>query len=315
MRIVSLLPSLTELVCYLGRGGDLVGVTHECDYPVEVRKLPHLTRSRIPGAASSAEIDALVAQQAGSLYELDEERLAELCPDLILTQEQCDVCAVNESTVRRAARRLKSHATVESVNPTTMAGVFSMFRRVGELIGAVQSADRLVGQFEETAAEIQRRQSVRGSGSSAAGRPRVLLLEWLDPPFSSGHWNPEIIEWAGGTEVLGKAGMKSRRLNWDEVAASRPQVIIVSPCGFDLDRAAGELAALCQRSEWSSLRAIEGGRVAVVDGSAYFSRPGPRLLASLRIAAAVIDPERCAELAAREAPGWRIPLLGSVRSE
>ena len=190
MRIVSLLPSLTELVCNLGRGGDLVGVTHECDYPDEVRKLPHLTRSRIPGASSSAEIDALVAEQAGSLYELDEGLLAELNPDLILTQEQCDVCAVNEAVVRRAARCLKSHAAVESVNPTTLAGVFSMFRRVGELIGAVQSADRLVRQFERDGCGDQapadranwRRQHDREAPRSLARVARSpLLFRALEP--------------------------------------------------------------------------------------------------------------------------------------
>ena len=312
MRIVSLLPSLTELVCKLGRTSDLIGVTHECDYPVEVKKLPHLTRSRIPGAASSAAIDALVADQAGSLYELDEQLLAELSPDLILTQEQCDVCAVNEAVVRRSARNLKSHAVVESVNPTTLAGVFAMFRRVGELIEAVQAADRLIGQFEETAAEIKGRQTARAGAGSAIRRPRVLLLEWLDPPYCSGHWNPEIIERAGGVEVLGKAGMKSRRVTWDEVAASLPDAIIVSPCGFDLGRTASELDALGSRSEWSSLAAVKAGRVAAVDGSAYFSRPGPRLEASLRIAAAIIDPVTCAQLAPREELGWRILPMTSV---
>jgi iron complex transport system substrate-binding protein len=312
MRIVSLLPSLTELVCYLGRGGDLVGVTHECDYPDEVRKLPHLTRSRIPGAASSAEIDTLVAEQAGSLYELDEALLALLNPDLILTQEQCDVCAVNEAVVRRSARSLKSHAVVESVNPTTLAGVFAMFRRVGELIGAVQAADRLVGQFEETAAEIKGRQTARAGALGVNLRPRVLLLEWLDPPYCSGHWNPEIIERAGGTEVLGKTGMKSRRVTWDEVAASLPDAIIVSPCGFDLGRTASELDALGSRSEWSSLAAVKAGRVAAVDGSAYFSRPGPRLEASLRIAAGVIDSALRARTAPRPEPGQGIGPLTSL---
>ena len=222
-------PSLTELVCNLGKRGDLVGVTHECDYPGDVRQLPHLTRSRIPGAASSAEIDALVAAQAGSLYELDESLLAELNPDLILTQEQCDVCAVNEATVRRAAQCLKSRAMVESVNPTTLAEVFSMFRTVGDLIGAVESADRLVDEFEKTAGEIKRRQSRRPGTGRATSRPRVLLLEWLDPPYCSGHWNPEIIEKAGGVEVLGADGAKSRRVTWDLVAASLPDVIIVLP--------------------------------------------------------------------------------------
>jgi len=315
MRIVSLLPSLTELVCTLGRGGDLVGVTHECDYPAGVEMLPHLTRSKIPGAASSAQIDALVAQQAGSLYELDESLLAELKPDLILTQEQCDVCAVNEATVRRAAQCLTNHATVESVNPTTLGEVFAMFRRVGELIGAALPADRLVAQFEKTAAEIARRKRARASAGSMPERPRVLLLEWLDPPFCSGHWNPEIIEKGGGVEALGGSGLQSRRVTWAEVASSRPDVIIVSPCGYSLDRALAEIDVLGDRAEWRSLAAVRAGRVAVVDGSAYFSRPGPRLEASLRIAAAAIDPDSCGDLAPREEDGWRSRPVSSLHRE
>jgi iron complex transport system substrate-binding protein len=290
-------------------------VTHECDYPDEVRTLPHLTRSRIPGAASSALIDVLVSEQAGSLYELDEKLLAELNPDLILTQEQCDVCAVNEAVVRRSAQSLKNRAVVESVNPTTLAGVFAMFRRVGELIEAVQAADRLIGQFEETAAEIKGRQGVRAGAPDAKRRPRILLLEWLDPPYCSGHWNPEIIERAGGTEALGQAGMKSRRVTWNDVAASIPDAIIVSPCGFDLERTALELDALSSRSEWSSLPAVKAGQVTAVDGSAYFSRPGPRLEASLRIAAEVVDSVLRDQMAPFETPGDRVPQSTSLRTE
>src|SRR5437899_2241187 len=173
MRIVSLLPSLTELVCALGRGADLVGVTHECDFPAGVEALPHLTRSRIPGSASSAEIDAAVAAHGGSLYDLDGDLLARLRPDLILTQEQCDVCAVNEATVRRVASALPGSPRVESVNPTDLAGVHATFRRVGDLTGARAEADALVAAFEATAAEVSRRLGGRSPR-------RVLLLEWFD---------------------------------------------------------------------------------------------------------------------------------------
>lgn len=295
MRIVSLLPSLTELVAALGRGDDLVGVTHECDFPPGVERLPHLTRSRIPLSASSAEIDALVAAQGGSLYELDAEQLGRLRPDLILTQEQCDVCAVNEATVRRVAAALPGSPHVESVNPTDLAGVHAMFRRVGDLLGARGAADDLVAAFETTAAEIARRLDGR------AKKP-TLLLEWFDPPFSSGHWNPEIVALAGGVEVIASAGERSRRLNWDEVAQADPDVILLSPCGFTLERSADEWNALSERPEWTGLAAVRWGAVVVVDGSAFFSRPGPRLEASLRIAAAAIDPEVCGDLA--PAGGW-----------
>ena len=297
MRIVSLLPSLTELVCALGRGDELVGVTHECDFPPGVELLPHLTRSKIPAEATSAEIDALVSGQGGSLYDLDADGLAELRPDLILTQEQCDVCAVNEATVRRAAADLPGNPEVESVNPTDLEGIFAMFRRVGELLDAKGEAEAIVERFLATAEEVAGLVGDRP-------RPRVLILEWVDPPFSSGHWTPEIAAMAGGREVVGRAGERSRRVNWDEVAAADPEVILIAACGFSADRAEAELAAIANRPEWRSLRAVRDGRVAVTDGSAYFSRPGPRLEASLRIAAAAIHPDLCGELA--PAGSWRM---------
>jgi iron complex transport system substrate-binding protein len=299
MRIVSLLPSLTELACALGRRDDLVGVTHECDYPPGVEELPWLTRSNIPTAASSAEIDAMVSAQQGSLYTLDEAKLAELAPDLILTQEQCDVCAVNEVVVQRAAARLPGRPHVESVNPLSLAGIFAMFRRVGDLLGERPAAESLIDRYTNTAEAIARR-----LGPSPP-RPRVLLLEWLDPPFCSGHWNPEIVAHAGGTEVVGRSGEASRRIGWDRVAEARPEVIILSLCGFPVDRAECELAAVADRPEWRDLEAVRSGRVAIVDGSAYFSRPGPRLETSLRIAAAAIHPDRLLDLAPPEFQGWR----------
>ncbi|CAN5758461.1 cobalamin-binding protein [soil metagenome] len=296
MQIVSLLPSLTELVCEFGRGDALVGVTHECDYPPGVERLPHLTRSRIKPGASSAEIDRLVAEQRGSLYELDTDRLADLRPTLILTQEQCDVCAVNEETVRRSAATLPGAPHVESVNPTDLAGVFAVFRRIGELLGASVAAENLVGRFESTAAEIARRRQ---------GQPAIptLLLEWTDPPFTAGHWNLEIIALAGGREVLGQAGQASRRVSWEEVLASQAEVVLVAPCGYTLEQTEAELPALAARPGWDRLPAVRRGFVSLIDGSAYFSRPGPRLEESIRIAAAAINPERCGDLA--PPTGWR----------
>jgi iron complex transport system substrate-binding protein len=296
MRIVSLLPSLTELVCDLGCRAELVGVTHECDFPPGVERLPHLTRSRIPTSASSAEIDAMVSSQPGSLYDLDAERLAELQPDLILTQEQCDVCAVNEATVRRVAASLPGAPHVESVNPTDLAGIHAMFRRIGDLIGARTEAEGLIAVFEATAAEIARRR---------AGRPArsTILLEWLDPPFTCGHWNPDLVALAGGVERLGRTSIPSRRAAWSELAEADPEVIILSPCGFTLERSEFELPGWSARPEWQRLEAVRRRCVTLVDGSAYFSRPGPRLEASLRIAAAAIDPETCSDLAPSH--GWR----------
>jgi iron complex transport system substrate-binding protein len=296
MRIVSLLPALTELVAALGHQGDLVGVTHECDFPPGVERLPHLTRSRISASGSSAAIDALVAEQAGSLYALDADLLAELRPDLILTQAQCDVCAVNEAAVRSAAAALPGAPAVESVNPTCLADVHAMFRKVGDLLDARAAADERIARFDATAEAVKRR---------LAGRPpaRVVLLEWLDPPYCCGHWNPELIGRAGGVETIGAAGQRSRRLSWAEVAAADPAVILLAPCGFTLDRAEAELPSLSRRPEWSQLAAVRSSRVVLVDGSSYFSRPGPRLEASLRIAAAAIEPDSCGDMAPAE--GWR----------
>jgi iron complex transport system substrate-binding protein len=282
-----------------------VGVTHECDFPPGVESLPFLTRSRIDAEATSAEIDELVSAQQEGLYELDEEVLAELSPDLILTQEQCDVCAVNERTVRQAAMKLLGRPKVESVNPTTLAGVFAMVRRVGALLGREDQAEGLVARFEATALEVARRQLPVSPARPETQRPRVLLLEWLDPPFSSGHWNPEIIHLAGGVDPAAGAGQRSRRISWSEVAACRADVILVTPCGFTLDRACAELDAIGNRAEWRDLAAVRNGRVVVIDGSAYFSRPGPRLETSLRIAAAAIDPDSCGDLAPPESHGWR----------
>jgi iron complex transport system substrate-binding protein len=303
VRIVSLLPSLTELVFALGRGEDLVGVTHECDFPPEVAGFPYLTRSHIPAEASSAVIDELVSAHHESLYELDEETLAELAPDLILTQEQCDVCAVNEKKVREAASRLAGSPHVECVNPMSLADVFAMFRRIGDLLDRRAEAESIVARFEHTAGEIARRRE--GAGGKAAAARRVLLLEWLDPPFGCGHWNPEIIERAGGSEVIGRPGEPARRIAWEQVASSRPEVVIAAPCGFTLDRAELDVRAIEGRPEWRELPAVEGAGVVLVDGSSFFSRPGPRLETSLRIAAAAIDPERCGDLAPAEGQGWR----------
>ena len=290
MRIVSLLPSLTELVCALGRGDELVGVTHECDYPPGVDLIPHLTRSNIPHDASSATIDALVTEQRGSLYELNAITLAELRPDLILTQEQCDVCAVNEETVRRTAANLPNRTEVESVNPTDLEGLFAMFRRIGELLDARLAAEGLVDRFLQTGEAIGRR--IEGEAI-----PKTIILEWLDPPFSSGHWNPEIIALAGGREVIGRAGEKSARITWEAIHQANPDAILISACGFSIDRTETELADLAGRREWQNLTAVRNGRVALTDGSAYFSRPGPRLETSLRIASAFLHPDTCGDLA------------------
>ncbi|WP_165066950.1 cobalamin-binding protein [Paludisphaera rhizosphaerae] len=299
MRIVSLLPALTELVCALGRREDLVGVTHECDFPRNVAELARLTRSRLPDDATSAQIDALVAEQANGLFDLDEARLGELAPDLILTQEQCDVCAVNEATVRRVAAKLAGKPHVESVDPRTLDEIFAMFRRVGDLLERPLEAEHHVAGFHRTIRWI------REFIAPTRPKPRVLLLEWLDPPYSCGHWNPEIVELAGGREMIGRPGERSRRVTWEEIVETSPEVLILALCGLPLDRAEREAAAIVDRPEWRELPAVRDGRVALVDGSSFFTRPGPRLEVSLRIAAAAITPHMFAASDTRRGQAWK----------
>ncbi len=298
MRIVSLLPALSELVAALRYGEDLVGISHECDYPEEIRQCRRLIRQAQELPSDCASIDAQVSLNPFDWYWLDELGLESVLPDLILTQTQCAVCAVSAAAVVEVANRLSSKPRVLSVNPTDLAGVHAMFREVAEALGGVASAraDGLIRGFEETASRIAER-------IAGAYRPRVLFLEWPDPPFSAGHWMPELIELAGGVCVLGEAGGRSGRVTWAEIAASAPEIAIVAPCGFALERAGIEARVLEARPEWTQLSAVCEGRVAVADGTSYFSRPGPRLEASLRILAAVIHPAPCGEIA-EGTEGW-----------
>jgi iron complex transport system substrate-binding protein len=298
IRVVSLLPSLTELVGALGCASNLVGVTHECDEPPEVAQLPRLTHSRIAPDASSAEIDAMVSEAGAGLYDLDAKLLEELAPDLILTQAQCDVCAVNERTVRQVAQGMAGNSRVESVNPTDLAGIFAMFRHVGDLLGARDRAEALIDAFSQTASEIKTRTASLPTRST-------LLLEWLDPPFSSGHWNPEIVSLAGGLDPIALPGDRSRRLTWDEIRLADPDVVILAPCGMTLERSDVELPTFRALPGWTSLRAVSLGNIALVDGNAFFARPGPRLERSLRIAAAIIHSQTCGDMAPAEGAGWR----------
>ena len=289
MRIVSLLPSATEIVCSLGLAEQLVGVTHECDYPPEVRHKPHVTRSLIPAGAASAEIDALVRDKLATervLYRLEQEVLAQLEPELIVTQALCDVCAVAEAEVQQAACSLPGQPRVINLEPENLAGVLDCVTQVAEAAGIHQR-----GQ-EVRAALAERVQQVRQRSESIRERPRVVLLEWIDPPFSSGHWSPELVELAGGREMLGVAGQRSRTMTWDDVLAARPNVLFIACCGFDLERTAEDLPILARQPGWQQLPCVESDRVFMVDGSAYFSRPGPRLVDSLEILAHALHPDR-----------------------
>jgi len=288
MRIVSLLPSATEIVCSLGLGESLIAVTHECDFPGFVRDLPKATRTLIPKEASSGEIDRLVRERLTSekaLYSLEPAVLEDLRPDLIVTQALCDVCAVAGEEVEAAVCALPGRPRVVNLEPETLSEVFDAARLVAEAAGIVGRGDAVVRSL------VARVEAVAARSAGLARGPRVALLEWLDPPFSCGHWNPELVRLAGGVEVLGREGRRSRTLTWDEVASADPEVLFVSCCGFDVERTLVDLEALRDRPEWTRLRAVRESRVFVVDGSAYFSRPGPRLVDSLEILAHALHPE------------------------
>jgi iron complex transport system substrate-binding protein len=287
MRIASLVPSATEMLCALGLRDSLVAVTHECDYPEGIELLPHLTRSVIPEDLSPAEIDAAVrerTQEGEAIYELDEELLHELEPDLIVTQALCDVCAVSFDDVRAVAERLSSQPNVVSLDPSTIGEVMGDIRTLAQ---ATDMKDAGVDLIKELADRLDRvKIAIRG----VERRPRVLALEWLDPPFIGGHWVPQMIELAGGEDAIGFPGERSREVSWDELAASHPDIVVSMPCGYYAERAAHEV--MQHREEIGRLGA---GQVVAVDAAAYFSRPGPRLVDGVELLAHVLHPDRVDE--------------------
>ncbi len=289
MRIVSLLPSATEIVCELGLGDSLVGVTHECDYPAFVRGLPKVTRTLVPHDTPSGQIDAVVREKlegARALYGLDLEVLERLKPELIVTQALCDVCAVAESEVKAAACALPGAPRVVSLEPMRLAEVFDCLRLVGEAAGILERAREAVARLEARVAAVERRTR------EIAERPRVALVEWIDPPFGCGHWSPEIVRLAGGVEVVGREGLPSRTTPWPEFVAAAPEVLVVACCGFDRERTRQDLPLLASYPGFRELPAVRSGRVYLLDGNAYFSRPGPRLVDSLELLAYALHPER-----------------------
>ncbi len=288
-RIVSLLPSATEIVCSLGLQEALVGMTHECDHPPGVIGKPRLTASRIAHQAmSSVDIDHAVRSQLdghGSIYDLDEARLRALAPDLILTQELCEVCAVSYRTVEQAARRLDTEAVVVSLEPNTISDILANIRTVGELTGTQAAAGRLVGELR---ARLDRLDS---SVTGLTRRPRTLVLEWLEPPFAPGHWVPEQVAHAGGDASFGSAGAASRTTTAEEIQAYAPEVVVLAPCGFDVADTLRQLPQARLPAGWPELPAVRDGDVWAVDASSYFSRPGPRIVDGAEILAGILHPE------------------------
>jgi iron complex transport system substrate-binding protein len=286
MRVVSLLPSATEILFAIGAGDRVVGVTHECDFPAEARTRPHLTSSLLPAELDAAGIDRHVrasVHAGSSLYGLDARALAALEPDLIVTQELCAVCAVSYEIVDRAAKRLRGDPRVVSLEPSSLEDVFSTIAFLGELVDARDGAAHVLMELRSRVDALRERVSTRK-------RERVLVLEWTDPPMSGGHWTPGLVEVAGGEPVLGNPGANSRVLAWDEIAAADPDVVIVAPCGFDLARAQHEIAALppAAAHAFASLRAVREGRAYAMDGNAFVNRPGPRLVDTAELFATAI---------------------------
>jgi iron complex transport system substrate-binding protein len=283
MRIVSLVPSATEMLFALGLGPDIIAVTHECDYPPAALELPKITRDVLPGGMSAAEIDAAVKERtlAGeSIYELDADLLGDLRPDLIVTQALCSVCAVSFDDVRAIAEEIDPRARVISLDPHTVGEVLG---DAGTLAQATDRKDAAVDLVRDASARIDRvRLAVRG-----ARRPGVAALEWLDPPFAAGHWTPQLIDYAGGEDVLGFPGERSEQRGWEEVVAAQPDIVVVMPCGYDAEIAHRE--AEMHRDE---LAAVGAGEVLAVDASSYFSRPGPRIVDGLELLAHILHPER-----------------------
>ncbi len=288
MRIVSLVPNGTEILFAVGAGDLVVGVSHECDYPEEARTRPILTGSALTSGMTAAEVDAAVSAQVGSgasLYTLDEARIAELAPDVIVTQELCPVCAVSTEQVDDAVRPLPRCPEVVSLDPRSLADVFADVRRVGELTGRADRASLLLE-------DLQVRLDVVRHAVAGKPRLRVLALEWLDPPFAGGHWVPEMIVLAGGEDVIAKPGDHSSRLTWERIAAADPDVIVVMPCGFDEAGAQGQIETIADHPEWQALRAVRDGRVHPVDANGCFSRPGPRLVDGIERLAAIFHGEK-----------------------
>jgi iron complex transport system substrate-binding protein len=286
LRVVSLLPSATEMVHFAGAADSLVGVTHECDHPPGVERLPKLTSSRIDPALSGTEIDAEVNRLVTddeSIYALDADLLESLAPDLVITQGLCDVCAVSTGLVEEAVAGLRNRPELLELNPTSLEDVLGDSVRIGEALGRGERARENVALLRSRLEEIE-------GAVAGLARPGVGCIEWLDPPFSAGHWVPEMVRLAGGRELFAGPGERSVRLDWETVFEAAPGVLVLMPCGFDAARAAEEAKALPSLPGWPDLPAVKDGRVWVVDANSFFSRPAPRLVEGVEILARVLHP-------------------------
>jgi iron complex transport system substrate-binding protein len=293
MRICSLLPSATDILFALGLGDDIVAVTHECDVPAGAQPIPAITQSTVVAdGLDSHEIDRHVSAAAhagSSLYLLDQTKLEECDPELIITQELCEVCAIGYRHVAAAVRQLDGAAsqkrTILSVEPQTLAQMLEAILRIGEAAGVRERAVRLVADMRA------RLDAIGAVAATATSRPRVLAMEWLDPPYTAGHWVPEMIRLAGGHDELGRDGGFSYQISWEDVAKYEPEILVLIPCSFDLERTVDEAASLGRVPTWPGLPAVRNGRVYAVDGGRYFSRHSPSVVDGLAILAEIFHPE------------------------
>jgi iron complex transport system substrate-binding protein len=301
VRLVSLLPSATEIVCALGLDDQLVGRSHECDYPPEVKRLPVCTSSKLDLASDSHQIDRQVKvllQRALSLYHIDTATLKALQPDVILTQSQCEVCAVTSNDLEEALGDwIGSRPLILSLAPTRLAEVWNNIREVAERLDVPNRGTALAGRLEG------RVEAIAAKARAAASLPSVACIEWLDPLMAAGNWVPELVEGAGGLNLFGEPGQHAPWLNWEAVQEHDPEILVLMPCGFDIARTCREMDALTRRPDWSKLRAVRPGCVFLTDGNQYFNRPGPRLVESLEILAELIHPKLFDF--GHEGRGWR----------
>jgi len=286
MRICSLLPSATEIAFALGLGDQVVAVSHECDYPPEASNRPVLTKSAIHQRIHrSLEVDREVEQRGGDIYEIDEKLLDKLKPDIILTQELCHVCAVSYTRVKEAARVLDADAKIVSLEPTDLEEIVDNILLVGRMTTKLAEAEKLVAQM------LRRITRVREKTRTVQNKPRVFFMEWLRPPWAGGHWIPQMVDYAGGVEGLGRIGKPSHRIEWDQVVEYKPDIIVLSPCGFNADQVVEEAHVLTSYEKWDKIPAFQSSRIYAVNASAYFSRSGPRVVDGLEILAHIIHPE------------------------
>jgi iron complex transport system substrate-binding protein len=301
MRIVSLLPSATEIVCALGFEHALVGRSHECDFPTAVSHLPSLTTPKFNPEGSSAEVNQRVLtilRDALAVYRVDADRLRELQPDVIVTQSQCDVCAVSMRDVEDAvAQWVGIRPTIVSLAPYALADIFADIERVATALAVTDRGSEVTRRLRS------RMDAIATEARALASVPRIAIIEWIDPLMAAGNWMPELVAMAAGDNLFGRAGEHSPWMQFDELAAADPEVILLSPCGFNIDRTLNELPAMTGNPEWPRLQAVRQRKVFVADGNQYFNRPGPRIAESLEILAEILHPERFSF--GHEGPGWR----------